>query len=286
MTLPINIPIKIVTGSSIQELLLQTHPRALWYILITIWQYTCVVFCFGLLLGIMFGCALAVIHSLIKIPDVFIDLSQLYVIFKEKLLNALPTVPLPLFENSSGETKEDYSKVASTSTVASSVDGEDQKPIDSLISKAPSEPSMQSPSSSPSKVASTGEIDISDLTSPTGNVFEVASKLPSNFFQEGKSQVDETIKQMAMEEEASQDYHIISYMTPPMSPRNEYTNNDSYNSQPASSNLSSSSSILDQNIISSTIRTSREAPTGKEIRRENYRSINMLSEEGLFKDNN
>ena len=74
--LPMNIPLKLVFGTSIQELA-QYGPSFLnFHIIMTMIQYAMVLLMFGIVIGSVTGTILGMIHFYLKIPTIYLDLSQ------------------------------------------------------------------------------------------------------------------------------------------------------------------------------------------------------------------
>ncbi|EDO18809.1 hypothetical protein Kpol_1028p85 [Vanderwaltozyma polyspora DSM 70294] len=75
--LPINIPLKLFMGITFNDIIFNVNTWEGIYILITMIQYTTVLLICGCIIGLAFGSSLAVIHSFIKVPSIYIDVPKI-----------------------------------------------------------------------------------------------------------------------------------------------------------------------------------------------------------------
>ncbi|KAG0656957.1 hypothetical protein C6P45_002542 [Maudiozyma exigua] len=87
--LPMNIPLRLVFGTSVQELA-QYGPSFLnLHIIMTMIQYTMVLLMFGILIGSVTGTILGMIHFYLRIPTIYLDLSNVKDYIMKKINSAV-----------------------------------------------------------------------------------------------------------------------------------------------------------------------------------------------------
>ena len=86
--LPVNIPLRLVLGVSVQGLVARSPDFLNAYVLLTLLQYSIVLALFGIVLGSLVGCVMGYVHYSARIPDVYLDVSALLAQIKRRVLGA------------------------------------------------------------------------------------------------------------------------------------------------------------------------------------------------------
>ena len=73
VALPINIPLRLFLGTSLNRLVAHTSTVD-FYVVLTLFQYLAVLCAFGSIIGLIFGFVLGVFHSICGVPSVYISL--------------------------------------------------------------------------------------------------------------------------------------------------------------------------------------------------------------------
>ena len=68
--LPVNIPLRILAGTSMQKIIGGANSWTNGFVLTTMSQYALVLMIFGVVLGTTCGVSLGIVHSIIKVPSV------------------------------------------------------------------------------------------------------------------------------------------------------------------------------------------------------------------------
>lgn len=206
--LPLNIPLKLFGGTSLQKIIIgHTNSKTNTYVLITIFQYALVLLLFGVIIGLCCGAALGIIHFIVVIPDMKFDIS--FSFFKR--ISSYMHLP-----------KLDLGLVAHISKfLQPKVSGEDggglTTPPSTILRADELEEILAKTATTPYRVNSKKSWQRRPSSSKE-SVMEVASKLPSDFFQKRGS--------------ISAERQTI-YQTPSQSPSSKTVDDSSY----ASSNL-------------------------------------------------
>ncbi|CCK73400.1 Ldb16p NDAI_0G04150 [Naumovozyma dairenensis CBS 421] len=287
IALPLNIPLKIFTGSSIQQIILGTNISITNYIAITICQYLVVLISLGTLIGLSLGGVLITFHSIFVIPNVYLDLSEVY-----KAITHQISANLPFIAKSSPDKTAITIDDGSTNKIM-------HKPTGNV--ETSKRPGVLTPQTPPHEIFDTYQSnpytdgsDISSnwrkqdamfttLTSPLSssreNVLNVATNLPSDFFQE--------------KEKNSNSYNISMFenMYTPSNNENHYISSAQsprqFKNRQSSSTSSSMSDLLDPFstiTVPTTLRTRRDH--GTLVNRKAAYSGNILkaAKAGLFQD--
>lgn len=204
--LPINIPLKILAGTSMKNIIGNTYVKTNTYVITTLLQYSLVLLVFGVMIGLLCGVGLSVIHFLIVIPDLSFNISL------SALKKRLPHLNIgkPAFISNitrifQAEIPRDENLDIPTPSPSILPSGHD---LEELLAKSTITPYRSSHKKSWHRRSSSSK----------ESVLEVASKLPSDFFQ----------KRGSISEERQQ-----IYQTPVQSPSNKTLDDSSY----ASSNM-------------------------------------------------
>lgn len=86
--LPVNIPMRLFLGVSVQTLMARSPDFLNGYVLLTILQYSIVLALFGIVLGSITGSTMGYVHYSARIPDVYLDVSELFAKLKRRVLGA------------------------------------------------------------------------------------------------------------------------------------------------------------------------------------------------------
>lgn len=168
--LPVNIPLRLLLGTSLTHILVYSNTWTDGYVITTILQYILVLTVFGISIGAICGTSLGVVDSIWSIPDIYIDIP---VRFWRSLPSIWGQVPeSPMFESQHGT--------------------EIRKNVDHSVLHEPLSPSappvMKSSSLSDMPVTPKYRYDPKRWSRPSSvskeSILKVASKLPSNFFQQ------------------------------------------------------------------------------------------------------
>lgn len=201
--LPINIPLKLFTGTSVQNVLVKANTWTSRYIIITISQYALVLIVFGVAIGLICGVCLGIVHSLMQIPDINVDIP---ILFWKHIPTLWKRFGLQSFPNTSQN---------------SLLFNEERLNIPTPSPSIPPSGIMEPLFADASATANTMNRKKSwqrRSTSSKESVLEMASKLPSDFFQQ-KNTVAEDFKG-----QETQQY----YQTPGQSPQNVTRDDSSY----------------------------------------------------------
>lgn len=205
--LPINIPLKILAGTTMQRIIVQANSWTNAYVLTTISQYILALIVFGVSLGAICGFCLGFIHSVIRVPSVVVDIP---ILFWKRIPAVIRYFRHKIFPNKSPAVPESRSYMSERLQMPSpspSIPPSDI--LEPLFANVP-----QTPSSRISKT-----VWHRHSISSKESVLEMASKLPSDFFQQKSTAPDVT-------SERSQPY----YQSPAQSPRNVTQDDSSHDS--------------------------------------------------------
>jgi len=197
--LPINIPLYIVLGTSFQRLASYGPSFLNAHILLTLIQYTMVLFIFGVIIGSFVGSVLGMTHYYLGIPNVYLDLSLLgqYVINKVKSLKNLINKPISnILQTLKNLVMKVFSRSDNTTTT--------MKPKESDMDA----PKIKVP------------VAVHSRSNSTTSVLDVASVMPSDFFQPGEKP-KELVLQVQPTVQTKQQHTV--YNTPTQSPQSSPT---------------------------------------------------------------
>ncbi|SMN21932.1 similar to Saccharomyces cerevisiae YCL005W LDB16 Protein of unknown function [Maudiozyma saulgeensis] len=171
--LPINIPLYIILGTSFQKLASYGPGFLNAHILLTLIQYSIVLFIFGVTIGSIAGSLLGMTHYYLRVPNVYLDLTLLsqYIIDKIKISTNMINKPIAniwqtvknLVIKIFGHTDEE----SVTTQTQTEIETETKEPvIETPRTKIP--------------------VAVHSRSNSTASVLDVASVMPSDFFQPGK----------------------------------------------------------------------------------------------------
>lgn len=192
--LPINIPLKILVGTTVQRIIVQANSWTNGYVLTTISQYALVLVVFGVTLGALCGVSLGLIHSVTKVPSVVVDIP---ILFWKRIPGLIRYLRNYFFPKIPSESKAAMPEGIHIPTPSPSVPPSGI--LEPLFADVP-----ETPGSRFSKAMWQRH-----STSSKESVLEMASKLPSDFFQQRNTIAD-------LRAEHPQFY----YQSPAQSPRN------------------------------------------------------------------
>lgn len=247
-TLPVNIPLKIFMGTSIQNIVFNGNKLENAYILVTLVQYSVVLILFGFVIGFAVGFSIAIVHSFLRIPNVYIDVPQI-------LWRYVPSVR-PAFNNFIAKIYGYFQRDKKSSKVPVLIKTKSNEDLDAENTSNITSSDFQnfdmiySTSSEPSTLKREKPLrSINRLSvSNKEDALEVASLLPSNFFQ------DRTFLKQNTPKRDTKDTPLY-YQTPTQSPS---SSNDTYDEEEDSS----VSNIWDQfDDIPTTLRTEDDITT-------------------------
>lgn len=181
--LPVNIPLKLLLGTSLKHILLHATIWTDGYVVTTILQYWLALMIFGISVGAICGTSLSVLHSIWRIPDIYIEVPIQFWKRIPFLWGRLKKRFLSLAETQSHiNVKESTFKGTAQTpplTPSSPKEGSTQQlpiVVDSEFSEIPTTPKYK--------------YDIRKWSRPPSiskeSILKVASKLPSDFFQQGQ----------------------------------------------------------------------------------------------------
>lgn len=174
--LPMNIPLKLVFGTSIQELARYGPSFLNFHIIMTMIQYTMVLLMFGIVIGSVTGTILGMIHFYLRIPTIYLDLSQVknYIMAKissvvsyikypfTRLIQWIKSIVIQPFKSEQHVKKKHKIVSLDNSSIQTTVTVEDQ------------EPTIISGEASTKTKSRKGSV---------ASVLDVASIMPNDFFQ-------------------------------------------------------------------------------------------------------
>ncbi|QLL32120.1 hypothetical protein HG536_0C02890 [Torulaspora globosa] len=202
--LPINIPLRILVGTTMQRIIVQANSWTNGYVLTTISQYALVLIVFGVTLGAICGACLGFIHSVTRVPKVVVDIP---ILFWKRIPAVLRYTRNLLLPKAASELKTYVPEDIRIPTPSPSI------PPSEIL-----EPLFTDmPQTLNSKFGKT--MWQRHSTSSKESVLERASKLPSDFFQQKSTLSD-------LRSEHPQYY----YQSPAQSPRNVTQDDSSHSS--------------------------------------------------------
>lgn len=177
--LPVNIPLRVLLGVSVKQILLNSANWTDSHVILTILQYWFAVGILGISIGAICGASFSFVHSIWMIPDIYIEIPIKFwkhIPYLGKLLGNISSLYRDIEANLNGI------KTA-PSPLLTRLSETPQSPIlaDSTTSSIPTTPKYKPKSKQSSKPSSVSR----------ENILKVASRLPSDFFRqvpsEGKS---------------------------------------------------------------------------------------------------
>lgn len=210
--LPVNIPLRILAGTSMQKIIGRANSWTNAYVLTTMSQYGLVLIVYGIMLGVSCGVSLGMVHSVLKVPSVVIDIPIFFWLripsFVRKILYRL--VPFK-FQQSKRHAEEEPKIPAPSPPLPPS------EVLEPLFADLPISPSSRVDDS----------IWRRQSTSSKASVLEMASKLPSDFFQQNYSASDLKAEQALHQARAQARQQ---YQSPPASPQHLTREDSSHSS--------------------------------------------------------
>lgn len=169
LLLPINIPLKVLAGTSMEKILGKANSWTNGYIITTISQYALVLIIFGAVLGTTCGVSLGIVHLVVGVPSVVIDIPILFWMRIPSFLRSILYRLIPFrIQDSKDYTDETvHVPIPSPSVPPSEV-------LEPLFADIPLTPSSRLDDTMWRRQS----------TSSKASVLEMASKLPSDFFQQ------------------------------------------------------------------------------------------------------
>ncbi|GAV54445.1 hypothetical protein ZYGR_0AL01770 [Zygosaccharomyces rouxii] len=178
--LPVNIPLRLFLGTSLKGILLFATSWTDGYVIFTILQYWLALTIFGVSIGAVCGTSLSILHSIWRIPDIYIEIPVKF--WKHvPSLGAWVKNRLPFYRYGEAQLngKGSEFKGAPPSPLLTPSSQSPRSPIlaDFTHSELPVTPKYRSYSKQSSRPPSISK----------ESIMKVASKLPSDFFQQAQS---------------------------------------------------------------------------------------------------
>lgn len=179
--LPVNIPLRLLLGTSAKHILLYATSWTHGYVIFTIFQYWLALMIFGVSIGTICGTSLSVLHTAWRIPDIYIEIPL-------RFWKHVPSLEmwirnhLSLYRNIetqfNGKGQEPKGTPPSPLLTPSSQSPKSPVLADSTLSEVPVTPKYKSRPTQYSRPSSISK----------ESILEVASQLPSDFFQRVQSE--------------------------------------------------------------------------------------------------
>lgn len=210
--LPVNIPLRILAGTSMQKIIGSANSWTNGYVLTTMSQYALVLMIFGVVLGTTCGVSLGKVHSIIKVPSVVIDIPILFWVRIPSFVKKFVFRLLP-FRSIQPERYTDEG--VKMPTPSPSIPPSDI--LEPLFADIPVTPSSRFDDT----------VWRRQSTSSKASVLEMASKLPSDFFQQKYTTTDIKTEQARQQARAQARQH---YQSPAASPQHLTREDSSHSS--------------------------------------------------------